>query len=154
MQFSLSVEYAIHGMVFLATSARDGAVLVGDVARATAVPESYLRKVFQLLAKARLVASQRGARGGFTLARPASEITLADVVEAIDGSLPFYACARATRGCSLGEECPVSAAFGEARKKMAEVLGATTIAGLSKKITRRRAAWLKVGACPEEDDNG
>ena len=150
MQFSLSVEYAIHGLVYLATAEAERAVLVGDVAKATAVPESYLRKVFQLLAKARLVSSQRGARGGFSLSRPASEISLEDVVAAIDGSLPFYACARASRGCSLGDECPVSAAFGEARKKMAEVLGATTIAGLSRKIAKRKAAWLRVGECPEE----
>jgi len=152
MNFSLSIEYAIHGLVYLASAGADSArpgstTLVGDIAKATRVPESYLRKVLQLLARAGLVASHRGVRGGFSLARPAAAITLKDVVEAIDGGLPAYTCAKAARGCSLDEACPVSAAFAAAREKMAEVLDATTIRDLAQGIARRSGSWLKVTEC-------
>jgi Rrf2 family protein len=148
MQFSLSIEYAIHGLVYMASAAgSDSPHLVGNIAKATSVPESYLRKVLQLLGRAGLVSSHRGARGGFSLARPAAEITLKDVVEAVDGTLPSYSCAKTTRGCTLTESCPVSSAFAEARKRMAEVLGQTSMRDLAKGIARRSASWLKVNEC-------
>jgi Rrf2 family protein len=147
VQFSLSIEYAIHGLVYLASAGSDTATLVGDIAKATRVPESYLRKVFQLLARAGLVSSHRGVKGGFSLARVPAEITLKDVVEAIDGSLPAYTCAKAARGCSLDEACPVSSAFAAAREKMAEVLDATSIRDLARGISKRSASWLKVTEC-------
>lgn len=147
VQFSLSIEYAIHGLVYLASAGTDAATLLGDIAKATRVPESYLRKVFQLLARAGLVASHRGVKGGFSLARAPSQITLKDVVEAIDGSLPAYTCAKTARGCSLDEACPVSSAFAAARKKMAEVLDATSIRDLARGISKRSASWLKVTEC-------
>jgi Rrf2 family iron-sulfur cluster assembly transcriptional regulator len=147
VQFSLSIEYAIHGLVFLAAAESGSATLVGDIAKATSVPDSYLRKVFQYLARAGLVASHRGVKGGFSLARAPADITLKDVVEAIDGTLPAYACARTTRGCSLDESCPVSSAFAAAREKMAEVLDATSIQDLARGISKRSASWLKVTEC-------
>ena len=147
MQFSTSIEYAIHGLVYLAALRSDSAVLAGDVAEAIRVPESYLRKVFQLLSRAGLVASHRGVKGGFTLARDAKRITLRHVVEAIDGTLPFYACAKSTRKCSIVEDCPVSTAFAAARRKMAEVLDETTIADLARGIAKRSESWLKVNDC-------
>jgi len=147
VQFSLGIEYAIHGLVFLASTGSAATTLVGDIAKATRVPESYLRKVFQSLTRAGLVASHRGVKGGFSLARPAADITLKDVVEAIDGTLPFYSCAKATRGCSLDEACPVSSAFAEAREKMAETLDATSIQTLARGIAKRSASWLKVTEC-------
>lgn len=147
MRFSSSVEYAIHGLVFLASRRGGDPVLVGEVAGAIKVPESYLRKVFQVLARAGLVRSQRGVRGGFVLGREPAAVSLADIVEAIDGSLPQYECMKARRKCSMGEACPVSAAFEEARKKMAEVLGRTTLKSLAGGIARRSPSWLAVTEC-------
>jgi Rrf2 family protein len=147
VQFSASIEYAIHGMVYLAVMKPAGAVLVRDIARAIRVPESYLRKVFQFLVRAGLVASHRGAKGGFSLARDPGELTLRHVVEAIDGTLPFYSCQKTTRRCSLIPLCPVSEAFEAARQKMAEVLEATSIKDLAQGIAQRSASWLKVTEC-------
>ncbi len=147
MQFSASIEYAIHGLVYLSVNGSETATLVGDIAKAIKVPDSYLRKVFQLLARGGLVSSQRGAKGGFVLAREPGSITLKDVVEAIDGSLPLYSCMKAKRKCTGLDDCPVSAAFAEAREKMAEVLDATTLESLGKGISNRSVGWLKVTEC-------
>ncbi|MGA2613413.1 MAG: Rrf2 family transcriptional regulator [Spirochaetia bacterium] len=145
MQFGTSIEYAIHGLVFMAGGA-SATVLVGDIAKGIKVPESYLRKVLQLLARAGLVASHRGAKGGFSLARDASRITLRDVVEAVDGSLPTWCCVKEKKRCSE-TPCPVSAAFETAREKMAESLAQTSIGDLVPRIARRADGWLAVTSC-------
>lgn len=145
MKFSGSIEYAIHALVYLARRPAGQPTLLADIATALKVPDSYLRKVFQSLARSRIVATHRGARGGVTLSRPAAEITLRDVVEAVDGSLPFYSCLRDQRGCAVTDTCPVKGAFEEARRQMAEVLERTNVAGLAANLSRRAAKWLAIG---------
>ncbi len=145
MQFGTSIEYAIHGLIFIAGGTTT-TVLVGDIAKGIKVPESYLRKVLQLLARAGLVASHRGVKGGFSLARDAHAITLRDVVEAVDGSLPTWCCVKEKKRCSE-TPCPVSAAFETAREKMAESLAQTSIADLIPRIARRADGWLAVTSC-------
>ena len=142
MQYSTSIEYAVHGLIYMA-GRQPGAVLVGDIARATHVPESYLRKVLQLLARNGLVASHRGVKGGFSLARESREITLRDVVEAVDGSLPTWCCVKEKKACG-DVSCPVSAAFEEARLRMAETLDKTSIGDLARRVARRSDDWLMV----------
>lgn len=144
MKFSTSNEYAVHALVYVARTQARGPVQLAEVARAIKVPESYLRKVFQLLARRGIVATQRGAKGGVTLARDAGSVTLRDVVEAVDGSVPSWTCLKVQRGCSVTEVCPVKSAFDEAGRRMAEVLEATSIGDLAKGLSRRAATWLEV----------
>lgn len=148
MRFSTTMEYAIHGLIYLARVPPSKTVLVSDVAAATGVSEGYLRKVFQQLARSGILASQRGARGGFRLVRDARLISLKDVVESIDGSLPVYTCLKVLRGCRLTVSCPVHEAFEKARLRMAEVLEAVSIKDLLVDIARKQPApaWLKVTA--------
>lgn len=145
MQFSTSIEYAIHGLVYLAREGEAGPAMVSDIADATHIPQSYLRKVLQLLARGGLVASHRGARGGFSLARDPGGITLQHVVEAMDGGLPSYSCVKEKRRC-MDTPCPVSAAFEAARRKMGEVLSRTTIGSLASSVSKRSDDWLAVTA--------
>ena len=143
MKFPASVDYAIHGLLYLAMKPPGRTVLVTEVAQAIGVPGTYLRKVFQQLARRGLLASQRGARGGFKLAREAATITLKDVAEAVDGSLAAYSCLRMTRGCGLGTPCRVQRAFDNAQQKMAEVLDETSIHDVLSGIPRdETAGWL------------
>jgi Rrf2 family protein len=157
MTFSTSIEYAVHSLIYLAgggqraegkrrSAAGPAPILVGEIARAIRVPESYLRKVMQLLVRAGLVVSHRGVRGGFSLAQQASRITLRDIVEAIDGSLPTWCCVKEKNRCG-DVPCPVSEAFEQARLKMAESLAGITIAQLSTRIARRADNWLAVTTC-------
>lgn len=146
MKFSTSIEYAIHGLIYLAKVLPGRTALISDIAKATRVPEAYLRKVFQRLGRSGIVISQRGARGGFRLSRDSQQINLKEVVESIDGSLPMYSCLKVRRGCSLGLPCPVHKTFEDARRQMGEVLEATSIADLLKDITRQEpmVEWLQV----------
>lgn len=145
MQFSTSIEYAVHGLIFMAKRPPE-TVLVAEIAAAIKVPESYLRKVLQLLARAGLVASHRGVNGGFSLARDAHAITLRDVVEAVDGSLPTWCCVKEKKRC--GETpCPVSSAFEVARGKMAESLAQTSIGDLAPRVAKLADGWIAVTSC-------
>ena len=144
MKFSTSIEYAVHALVYLARAQEGGPTLLADVASAIRVPESYLRKVFQLLAKRGLVATQRGSKGGVSLGRPATAVSLRDVVEAVDGSLPLYSCLRSQRGCTMSVPCLVQSVFDEASEAMAEVLSGTSIADVAASLQRRAPKWLAV----------
>lgn len=81
-----SVDYAIRALAELAAS-DEGPVTVDQLASAQAIPSKFLHTIMTELKRARIVTSQRGPDGGFALARPADEISLADIFRAIDGPL-------------------------------------------------------------------
>jgi Rrf2 family protein len=148
MKFSNSVEYAIHGLIYIGKAGPSNPVLITDIAQSIAVPEAYLRKIFQQLAKSGIVTSLRGAHGGFTLSRLPNEISLKDIVESIEGSLPLYTCLKAQRHCNLENDCPVKKCFDEARDSMAKVLQATTLKTILSTLSSgaKTTDWLKVFA--------
>jgi Rrf2 family protein len=88
MRLSLQVQYAICGVFDLAYNGDPGTpIQVRVIGERQAIPPRYLEQIFQRLRRARLVSGKRGPGGGYVLARPAEEITLRDVVEAVEGPL-------------------------------------------------------------------
>jgi len=87
MRVSARADYAIRALVELGAVERDAPLRGEAIARAQRIPAKYLENLLADLRRARLVASQRGSEGGYRLARPAAEISLADVIRAIDGPL-------------------------------------------------------------------
>ena len=131
--FSQTLEYALRIVVYIAGAGGKPAT-TRQIALATHVPESYLSKVLQGLSRGGLVSSQRGLHGGSVLARPADEITLYDVAQAID-PLP-----RITY-CPLGLQshgtrlCAVHRSLDDAMAHVEKVFKASTIADLLTKTT-------------------
>jgi Rrf2 family protein len=87
VRVSARADYAIRALLELAAAGADSPVRGEAIARAQAIPSKYLENLLADLRRARLVVSQRGLNGGYRLARPATKITLADVIRAIDGPL-------------------------------------------------------------------
>ena len=87
MRFSLQVQYAICGVFDLAYNGHGDPVRIREISERQGIPARYLEQIFQRLRRAQIVASKRGPGGGYTLARPAAEITLREVVEAVEGPL-------------------------------------------------------------------
>lgn len=87
MRISVKVDYAVRAMAQLAAEGADEPVKADTIARAQDIPLKFLLGILSDLKRARLLRSQRGAEGGYWLARPASEISLADVIRSIDGPL-------------------------------------------------------------------
>lgn len=131
MKLTRAADYGTLGILYLARQPRDRVVLISEIASAQDVPESYLAKIFQELAKAGLVRSHRGARGGFTLARPSEEITLRQIVEAVEGPLALNRCLDPREGCERSAECPVHGALATAQKMLVSALDAVTLHSLA-----------------------
>src|SRR5436305_10348573 len=95
MMFSTRAEYGVRVMVELARRGSDGGrecVSLSEIADGDGLPLAYLEHLMARLRKAGLVESRRGARGGYLLSRPATEITMAEVVGALEGSIAPIEC--------------------------------------------------------------
>ena len=92
MMFSTKAEYGVRLMTHLATRQGDGPASLGAIAEAEGLPLAYLEHLAQRLRRAELVDSRRGAHGGYTLARPADGITMAEVVRALEGEIAPIEC--------------------------------------------------------------
>ncbi|MCX6639940.1 MAG: Rrf2 family transcriptional regulator [bacterium] len=144
MQFSTGCEYAIHGLLFLATRDQNEVVLVNDIARAQNLPVSYLAKVFQLLAKAGLLKSFRGSHGGYMLAIPPDQITLRHVTIAIEGSTPLFKPLSSKRDCEFAPDCLIREAFSRAEASLYRELEKVTLQEMVEKARHSgdRLKWL------------
>jgi Rrf2 family protein len=85
MNISKASNYAICSLVYLATNSNKKPIDVGEIATRMNITPAYLAKIFQHLSRARLVYSQRGPKGGYTLAYKPENITLLDIIEAVEG---------------------------------------------------------------------
>ena len=92
MMFSTKAEYGVRVMVELARRPGDDPVPLAEIAEHDGLPLAYLEHLVARLRKAGLVDSRRGSRGGYLLARPAQEISMAEVVEALEGSIAPIEC--------------------------------------------------------------
>ena len=141
MKFSKSTELAIHGLWLLANK-RPKLLLVSKMAGAQNVSESYLAKIFQKLARKGLVRSTRGKRGGFTLAQEPSDISVADVVRAVEAEESLYDCMDVVRGCQGRTSCLLRKVFDQAERQMYKALENTSLADLmSCGSEEARAPW-------------
>ena len=130
MKISRGTDYGIQGILYLARQPLDKVSLLHEVAQVQNVPESYLAKIFQDLAKAGLVRSHRGAKGGFSLARPSSQITLRQIIEALQGPISLNRCLDIREGCVNSETCPVAEVLRKAQQQMLATLDAASLDGL------------------------
>ena len=85
MRISRTTEYGLAAVVCVAQNCADGRVMAGRIAKEYDFPTEYLLQVMQQLVRAGILTSKKGPNGGFNLARPAKEITMLEIVEAIDG---------------------------------------------------------------------
>ena len=132
MKLTRGGEYGIRGVLYLAQQ-NDGKIsMLSAIAKEQDVPPRFLAKIFQALAKAGVVKSHRGAKGGFSLARPASEITIKDVIEAVEGPINLNICLIGPGECDRDTTCPMHPVWLEAQEKMMGVLGKANFAELAK----------------------
>jgi len=125
-----SVDYAIRALAELA-SAGDGPVTAEHLASAQTIPLKFLRTIMTDLKRARLVTSQRGPEGGFMLARPAEEISLADIFRAIDGPLATVRDQSISEMTYTGAAAELPTVWMAVRAGLRRVLETVTVADLA-----------------------
>lgn len=126
-------DYAIRGMVYLAGRPRDKVTMLRDISARVDVPQALLAKIFQHLNKTGLVRSYRGAGGGFHLGRPAKDISLLDIIEAVDGPISMNLCIIERGSCGREPFCSVHPVWIAMQQKFKSELGRISLQKLAKK---------------------
>jgi Rrf2 family protein len=133
MRVSAKVDYALRAMVELAAHS-DGLTTAEQLASAQKIPPKFLESILAQLRSGGLVASQRGAEGGYRLARPAEEISIADVIRELEGPIATVRGVRPDELEYAGAAAPLREIWLELRAQMRGVLEQTTLADL---VTKR-----------------
>jgi len=113
-----TAEYALRAMAALVEVEGKEALKAADISARTDVPVAYLSKVLRRLVVAGIVEARRGHGGGFTLARPAGEITVAEVLEAVDVDVTSKRCAFGWSKCSDDTPCPLHPIWRDLRERL------------------------------------
>lgn len=129
MRVSAKVDYALRAMAELA-AAPPGPTKGEQLAAAQEIPPKFLENILLQLRHAGLVASQRGAEGGYWLARPAAEISLADVIRAVEGPIASVRGVRPEQTSYTGAASALTEVWLELRSSMRGVLEGTSLADL------------------------
>lgn len=145
--FSQTAEYALRAAVYLAS--QDGTPrTTQEIATATKVKLAYLSKVMQSLGRKGIVQSQRGLHGGFTLTRSADELTILDIITAVDPIQRIKSCPLGIKGhINL---CPLHRRLDQAMKLVEDALHKSTLAELL--IEPERARGIPIPLCPWPDE--
>lgn len=132
LRLSKKADYALMAMKHLAIHGDRGASSAREIAGQYDIPIELLAKVLQRLARRRLLVSQQGTRGGYQLARPPSLISVADVIQAIDGPVAVTACStQEAASCEQYAKCNVRDPLWKVRERILTALGECTIAELA-----------------------
>jgi Rrf2 family protein len=109
-------------MIYLACLPEGSTALRNEIAEAQKIPGSFMAKILRRLVRAQLLHSSRGVNGGFGLAKPASEISMLDILEAIEGPLSLARCVPDPRGCEWSGECPAAAVWFKVQVAVGDIL--------------------------------
>ncbi|HZG50086.1 MAG TPA: Rrf2 family transcriptional regulator [Thermoleophilaceae bacterium] len=144
MMFSTKAEYGVRVMAHLAKANGDGPISLGVIADVEGLPLAYLEHLVQRLRRAELVESHRGAHGGYTLARPAGEITMAEVVRALEGEIAPIECISADPDGRLvcaregHDPCPTKLLWTRVQGSIVRTLTEMTLADLARPARTRK----------------
>jgi Rrf2 family iron-sulfur cluster assembly transcriptional regulator len=130
MVLTKACGYGVYGVIYLAEQPKGKIVTLAEISRAEDIPEKFLAKIFQSLTRAGLIRSHRGARGGFSLTRPANKITVKELLEAIQGSLCFARCLSVLEDCDKKDICKLRGILQRTQDHTEKLLTQKTLADL------------------------
>ncbi len=157
MKISTKGEYGIRAMLFLALHEQDGTITSHEIARHQGIPEPYLRQILALLSKSRLIHSNRGPQGGHVLARPASEISVRDVLVTLEGQTTSVEQIFALPCCLEAgpERCAIGELLLGVKQTVDEILAATSFETLAQRqveLSRGQALFACSPASSRRED--
>lgn len=129
MKYSKATNYALHSMVHLAMASTNEAVRVEDLAKRQKLSPTYLSKILTKLAKAGLITSTPGVKGGYRLLRSPEECTFLDIIQAIEGHESLLNCTMSHDG-KWNRECLIERAVADAEDKLKDELARKKIADI------------------------
>jgi Rrf2 family protein len=133
MQLTRTADYAVRVMILLAGLPSGSRSSREDLAQAGQIPSQFLCKVLQAMVRGGLIASFRGVRGGFSLAQRPDELTMLDVIEAIEGPLWLNQCVDPGQGCARQPWCAAHGLWVEAQDAVSVILRSASIQELAER---------------------
>jgi Rrf2 family protein len=140
MEITRQADYAVRSMVHLAELQMDGRVSTASISEAENIPLPFLTKVISRLATAGLVTTSRGMGGGVSLARPPEEITLLQVVEAVDGPIVLNHCLLRAGICDREPDCAAHDVWAEIQNRLVYELASVTMKDLANRQAQKKLA--------------
>lgn len=134
MLLSKSCEYGLRATLYLATLKRGGYVSIREISDELDISFHFLTKIFQKLTQDGILVSFRGPNGGVMLARAPDQVTLLDIVLAIDGPELFSACVLGLPGCGDQKPCPLHNRWAVERERLEAMFTRTTVAEMADNI--------------------
>jgi Rrf2 family protein len=125
MQITRQADYAVRAVLYLAQLEGEQRAATSQIAQKQQIPPSFLAKIVSQLSVAGLLQTSRGAHGGVALAKPAAEISLLEVVEAIDGPILLNICVADNGACTFEGTCPLHSIWCEAQAELVNRLRST-----------------------------
>ena len=138
MKLSTRARYGMRAMLDLAVNGEEGLVLLKDVAARQEISKRYLEHMMTLLRNSGLVVAERGAAGGYRLARPADSIGLDEIFEALEGEIAPVECVRDSEVCDRAADCVARDLWCDVTAAMRGVLEARTLADLKEQWEKRQ----------------
>jgi Rrf2 family protein len=127
MRLTRAADYGVRVMLHLGTLSRGIRASRAQLARAAEASPDFVAKILQRLTKAGLVRSRTGRGGGFSLARSVDQVSVLDIISAIDGPMCLNRCLPSIRGCHRSSSCPVHPVWQEAQNSLRVVLGGASL---------------------------
>jgi Rrf2 family protein len=132
LRLSKKADYALMAMKHLAQHTGAASTSAREIAEQYDIPIELMAKVLQRLVRTGLLVSTQGTRGGYALGRPSSEISVADVIEAIDGPFTVTACSTEKNDCEQYGKCSIRDPLWQIRERIAAALDTVTIAEMAR----------------------
>ncbi len=132
MRLTAKSEYGVLASIDLACNYGAGPVSAREIAERRSIPPRFLEQLFVALRRAGIVSAVRGAKGGFVLTRDPAEISVLDVVEALEGPLQASVCDSGREaGCVKSGSCAAAPVWARATSALKDVFASTTLASLA-----------------------
>ncbi|HEX6982620.1 MAG TPA: Rrf2 family transcriptional regulator [Balneolaceae bacterium] len=138
MLLSKSCIYGLRASLLLASSQNGAYISISEMSEKLDIPFHFLTKILQKLSAASLMESHRGPNGGVRLAKPGEEISLLNIVFAIDGHELLTQCVLGLPGCGIEKPCPMHDMWSEKKEKIAQMLESTTLLELGQDVRNGR----------------
>ena len=135
LRFTKRADYGLMAIHFIASHGDDGAVSAKRIAEEFRIPPERLAKILQQLAKKKLITSHNGPKGGYLLTRPPSEITVGQVVRALEGPLSVVSCMTEHDDCPQFARCNLRGPVQKIQASITHVLDSMTLAELAAEPT-------------------
>jgi Rrf2 family iron-sulfur cluster assembly transcriptional regulator len=132
MQITREGDYGIRSVLYLARQQFKSVSFVNEISEETRIPRSFLAKILQKLVKARIVRSYRGVKGGFSLVKQARDISVLDVLNAIEGKMAINHCLPDKKKCNNSKHCPTHSLWSNVQAKVTEMLKKATFEDLAR----------------------